>query len=172
MSRPIFIALIVASLQVLSQAPADATPSPKPWLVLERTGCYGICPIFTLRLFEDGQIQYVGKRFVVATGPRYGRIGRAVVEKLRAKIAEANIGKLAPDCCNCRTVTDHPWTRLAITGEGGTISVEHYHGCYAAPKVLSELEEDILSSAGAWRWIGSESKRRPFEAQWIKESRR
>jgi Domain of unknown function (DUF6438) len=170
--RPIFMAVTLASLVAPGQTAGHATESRKPWITLERGACYGICPIFKLRLFEDGQVEFVGKQFVVATGPRYGRISRTMVDKLRTKIAEANLEKLAPDCCNCRNVTDHPWTRLALTDEKGTISVDHYHGCYSAPKMLSDLEKEIILTAGAQKWIGSESKRRQFEDQWWKESRR
>ena len=65
-----------------------------PWVTLERTECYGTCPVFALRLFADGRVEYEGKRFVMHRGLRTTRLGRAGLEKLHRAISKPDIANL------------------------------------------------------------------------------
>ena len=57
----------------------------KPDLIvieLERTGSYGICPIYSLRILGDGQVHYEGQRFVLVEGALVTRLTPGQVQEL------------------------------------------------------------------------------------------
>jgi hypothetical protein len=146
-----------------------ALAKPAPWISLSRTECYGTCPVFTVRVSATGDVEYEGKRFVIQKGVRRGHIGSAELDRLRRAIADANVSKLESNCCNCRTRTDAPWTYLQITTEGGMKAIDHYHGCSSAPAAVSALEDAIVSSTTAMKWVGSEGER--SRQRWTRDSR-
>src|SRR5437773_10875561 len=43
---------------------------------IERLGCYGTCPVYTLVITSDGSVHYDGTRHVPRTGKRDGYIDR------------------------------------------------------------------------------------------------
>jgi Domain of unknown function (DUF6438) len=63
--------LIALTLECACTAVAQ---QPEPLVTLRRTACYGTCPVYSLEIFADGFIRYVGVNFVQYTGER-----RAVV---------------------------------------------------------------------------------------------
>jgi hypothetical protein len=69
MLRTLF--LITLALECACTAVAQ---QPEPLVTLRRTACYGTCPVYSLEIFADGFIRYVGVNFVQYTGER-----RAVV---------------------------------------------------------------------------------------------
>jgi len=139
---------------------SDERAPKKPWITLERTGCFGTCPIFTIRVFADGRVEWFGKKFVGEVGRKQRKMELPKLERLREAVAGSNIGKLAPDCCNCWEMTDQPWTHLEIASDKETSLVNHYHGCSKAPESLTRLEQEIISNTGVVKWIGSGSRRR------------
>ena len=72
-------------LLILLIGPTTLLLSVKPDLVvieLERQGCYGICPIYSLHIVGDGQVSYEGQRFVQTEGVQSTRIGPGQVQDL------------------------------------------------------------------------------------------
>ena len=120
-----------------------------PSISLSRTECYGLCPVFTLRVFADGRVEYEGKRFVIRRGPARTHLAPAKLEALRRVVAEANVTSMDRHCCDCRTRTDAPWTYLEIADDTGLKSIDHYHGCSSAPEALSVLEETNHCDSGS-----------------------
>ena len=60
-------------LGVLAAACSLAAPAPTPdyaslVITLERTACFGTCPIYKLTVYGDGRVEYEGERFVTVTG--------------------------------------------------------------------------------------------------------
>ena len=37
-------------------------------ITLERTACFGVCPVYKLTVYGDGRVVYEGKRFVRVEG--------------------------------------------------------------------------------------------------------
>jgi hypothetical protein len=168
MRNAILLAAALACAILPAQNSSSAARTDPPWISVRRTECYGTCPVFTLRVFADGHVEYEGKRFVIRRGLVRARLGTDKLNRLRQAVTDANFAKLERDCCRCRTVTDSPWTYVEIADETGLKSIDHYHGCSSAPKALSELEEDIISMAGARKWIGSEAARN--RQRWTRSS--
>jgi hypothetical protein len=51
-------------------------------LTLERTACFGACPMYRMTLYADGTVVYEGDRFVEVTGKQTINIGAETVDKL------------------------------------------------------------------------------------------
>jgi len=55
----------------LAQAPEKTAPAiqtPYDWVKIQRTACFGRCPIYWIKVWPNGTVQYFGKSFVPATG--------------------------------------------------------------------------------------------------------
>ena len=51
---------------------------------LERTPCYGKCPIYEIRVYENGIVLYNGKKFTEKEGCYYRRISKREVKGIQA----------------------------------------------------------------------------------------
>jgi hypothetical protein len=119
---------------------------------LERTGCYGVCPIYTVELRSDGTVDYRGERFVGKRGPVTHKIPAARVEEL-AKQLEDN-GLLAmtwKDPCDS-VRTDAATVTTTFVRAGRKRIVRDYHGDGCVPSKLRELEDEIDRVAESDTW--------------------
>jgi hypothetical protein len=126
-------------------------------ITLERTPCFGACPVYTLTIHRSGQVEYEGKDHVRQKGLRTSRISTGDFEKLVKKIDEINFFNLNdrydgknPDGSGV-TVTDLPTRKTSVTRGGRTKTVENY---FRGPKGLKELEDLIDELTKAADWIG------------------
>jgi hypothetical protein len=156
--RPLLLALLVWV--------ADATRPPEavagrgePWIHLETRACFGVCPVYTLRVSRDGQVSFEGQKFVIHPGARRRRLGKSDLVRLQKAVDASGFAGLSPQCCDCRERTDHPWTIVEIVKDGAAKTIEHYHGCRSAPPAMATLEDAIVSISGALRWIGTPEQR-------------
>ena len=88
-------------------------------VILERTECFGTCPVYKLTIYADGKIEFFGEKFVNAIGQHVKTISQ---EKIASILAEANAIKffeLNGDY-DCYLVTDNPTAKITITEEGKT----------------------------------------------------
>jgi len=72
MSRIIALTILVMSVlggckNIESPTKADAKTATVV-ASIERTACYGSCPIYRATFFSDGRVRYVGKRFIPNVG--------------------------------------------------------------------------------------------------------
>lgn len=56
--------------------------APLEYLQMERTACFGKCPVYSIELYNDGRIIYTGKRFIEDSGRYEKNIGKAAVAKI------------------------------------------------------------------------------------------
>ena len=142
----------VAALGLLA-ACAHAPPGPAstaPVAVrLERQGCYGECPIYTVVIYQDGTVQYDGDEYVKVKGRRTGTVDAAALARVRDFAARLGFASL-PDY-NGYDCTDLPGAVLTIDGA----TVEHYYGDAKAPEDLVMLESMVDDAAGIRAWVGT-----------------
>ena len=130
--------------------PADAL------IQLQRTSCYGPCPIYTLSIDARGQVVYVGEKFVRVAGRQTAKIDPSIVAKLLSRAETIRFFDLRnayrvienPDG-STSMVTDLPTTFVTVTANGRTKRVEDY---IAAPDALTQFEREIDEAAGTKRW--------------------
>jgi hypothetical protein len=127
-------------------------------VVLERSACYGPCPIYRVEVRGDGRVTFRGEEFVRTKHPRPYRIPRARARALFAAFERAGFFAL-PDVasmgsCRCPTWTDNPSATLTLTLAGRTRSLVHAFGCHCAPPTLAQLADAVDEAAGVRRFIG------------------
>jgi hypothetical protein len=130
-----------------------------PVVTLERTPCFGTCPVYTVAISRTGAVRFAGKHHVVRTGQATGTIPAARVDSLLAELDEAGYFAFADDyvmsspACGMYA-TDSPTVITSVTRDGTTKTIRHDRGCSAAPPELSQLEQRIDAVAETGKWTG------------------
>lgn len=155
---------LVSNSQQIS--PAGSIPSDM-LITLERTGCEGPCPIYTLKVSADGVVVYRGKQFVRT---RRRVKSRLTLEQLRLLLSEfdkANYVSLRDryqsreDGCSGSGI-DYAGAITSIRVNGRSKTITHDYGCRERlpdgtagpvyPKALFELEQRIDEIVGTKQW--------------------
>ncbi len=146
------VALPGSSARGLSQdAPDDVV------IKLERTSCFGSCPVYTVSLDARGGVTWLGEKFVRVEGQRTDRVQPSRIAALLTTADRIGFFNLSDRYRTIRNpdgsetmVTDLPTTFVTITRGGRTKRVEDYIG---APAGLKDLERQIDETARTKRWI-------------------
>jgi hypothetical protein len=141
-----------------AQQPSDATAAAGPAISLERTPCFGGCPVYTISVSPSGQVTFEGQAHVRQLGTATGQIPQQRVDALLVELERAGYFGFAsryavsePACG--RYVTDLPSAISSATLGGRTKRIEHDHGCGGAPGALAVLEKRIDEVLGSDRWV-------------------
>ena len=132
--------------------PPDAVPNATPIAMLERTGCYGECPVYRLTVSDDGSVVYVGVRWVKVLGRQVYQVPLSRLNELQAAFERVNFLQLR-DYDHVES-TDDDWALLALRRGGVFKHVRHYHGDNAAPPALLTLEDEFDRLVDSARWVG------------------
>ena len=150
------------------EPPPSPPPAPPPVPVsehvllasIDRGPCYGTCPIYTLTVYRDGKVEYVGKDFVKKKGKASGTVTAEQMAKLDKLFTD---GKYLAynNSYESYDATDAPSAKTAYRPLGATTTktVSHYYGDMHAPRSLSELEEAFDVVVKTDRFIGTEAER-------------
>jgi hypothetical protein len=135
--EPDTIALIAETdQQVLVTDSTKAEPAPlsdtMPNRILSygKTGCFGNCPAFEFHVFDDGTVQYSGKRAVDLIGYYSGTIGQTEMDNIFSMAAELGIGKLSDNypINKSEIIADLPSTYTLILLDDGYKQIRHNYG--------------------------------------------
>jgi Domain of unknown function (DUF6438) len=144
----LLLAAICACTAVLPAQKAD-----QPIVItLDRTACYGACPVYSLRITSDGRVAYEGRRFVRVVGKATAKISPEAVSQLVAEFERIHYFNLE-DTYTAR-ITDLPTTTTSIRIGSRFKQVVDYYG---APAALTALEQRIDEVAGSKRWVSVNS---------------
>lgn len=139
--------------------PGEAVASARPAVRLERTPCFGSCPVYTISVSPSGQVTFEGKAHVRQLGTATGQIPQQRVEALLVELERAGYFTFAdryavsePTCR--RYSTDSPSAISSATFRGRTKRIEHDYGCGGVPGSLTLLEKRIDEVLGSDRWTG------------------
>jgi hypothetical protein len=149
--RLVFALAIGVAIAQDSAVPADASIS------LQRTSCFGSCPVYSVRIDARGTVTYDGEQCVRVIGRRTARVDRAVVAGLLARAEHIRFFEMRdayrvltnPDGTET-VVTDLPTQIVTVTANGRSKRVEGYLG---APDALAAFEREIDDAARTRRWI-------------------
>ncbi|MGZ8842046.1 MAG: DUF6438 domain-containing protein [Pyrinomonadaceae bacterium] len=129
-------------------------------ITLERTACFGTCPMYKVTIASDGTVTFNGERFTKTTGIAKGKISTSDFRQLVAEFEKINYFSLpdayAPGTPVCpQRITDMPSANTSIKLKGKMKSVAHYYGCgdKGALAQLTALEKRIDEVAGTAKWI-------------------
>lgn len=118
-------------------------------ITLERTACFGYCPVYSVSVDSAGNVIYNGQANVKLKGLHEASISK---EKYRELVDEFyRIGYFGFYDNYTQLVSDLPTTITSITINGKTKQVKNYS---SPPKGLKELENKIDEITTAQIWIG------------------
>jgi Domain of unknown function (DUF6438) len=144
-------AIVEASPQ---EVPSDTV------ITLERTACYGTCPIYKLTISADGGVVFEGLRFVKSVGTAKTTISKEQFRELLARFEKLDYFDLRdryeqPDDGCKQWVTDNPSVITSIRTNGKSKSVRHYYGCWGVEVLaeLTKLERAIDDAVNSAQWI-------------------
>jgi hypothetical protein len=123
---------------------------------LERTACYGTCPVYSVTLDAKGNVTFK------STSPDRTEVrhtDRIPVAEVAALLATARrIGYFEMRDSYRAMITDLPTTFVTITANRQTKRIEDYFG---APRELKQLEIQIDEAARTQRWLKMQRQQAP-----------
>ena len=128
---------------------------PKLLAKIERSPCYGSCPVFSLAIYFDGTTVFHGARHTKVTGERVFALTDDQLSSVKAAFTKKGFLIMNNNCCDCYEITDASSTIISYQGNGPFKKIEHYHGCnnWWSQK-LSELEALVLEVTGVDKLVG------------------
>jgi Domain of unknown function (DUF6438) len=130
-----------------------------PVITLERTACFGRCPVYSVAVSTDGTVQYEGKAHVAHVGHASTRVEPSQIRALLSEIDQAGYFSLperytASEPACGRYASDSPSVTTSVKLHGATKRVVHDYGCSNAPGALTVLERRIDDVLGSAQWTG------------------
>ena len=101
---------------------------------LEKTACFGTCPVFKIKIYNNGDAIFEGKKFVKKTGLIKFKVKQNEIQKILAKAKNIKFTKMLNEYTE--KITDLPTTYIQIKEK----KIKDYYG---APKKLKDLEKLI-----------------------------
>lgn len=144
-----------SSSPALTSVPKDLSVS------LERTPCGGFnsqCPVYKLKILNDGTVIYDGQSNVKRSGIVKSTINRERLQQLVAEIEETNYFSLksrysiVADGCE-GSLYDSSSVNTSIIMNGKSKNIFHYKGCVGAVPELTKLEDSIDEIVNSKQWI-------------------
>lgn len=135
-----------------SHVPAPVIlPSSKVTIMLQRSGCFGTCPSYTVTVSTNG-IAFEGHGFVAASEKHTDGVDANEVRKLARRFVAADFYSM--DSSYTASVTDIPTYLLSIEIDGHAKKVQDYVGSWVGmPAIITELEDQVDTFARTERWI-------------------
>jgi hypothetical protein len=157
--RRFILGLLLAATACVPRKPTAEAPSNSPAISLERTPCFGGCPVYRVSVTADGVVSYEGVAGVRHQGPASKRIPPGQVSALMSELERAGYFSFAPrftpaDPACGRYATDSPSAITSVTAGTRSHRIEHDYGCGSAPGALVVLERRIDEVLGSAEWTG------------------
>lgn len=136
----------------IEEPPTEAPP----YLVavLEKTTCYGKCPVFEVRLFSNGHLTYLGKKEVAMLGRYEAWTDLTLLEKVKAAAYQVHYFQLAEVYpTNQRQIEDIPLTITYLNFDDREKTIMNNYGSPKALRDFEDLLEGLLLKVN-WKRIG------------------
>ena len=155
LARTTVAALIVSVFASAGLSQGEVIPADFN-IKLERTACFGACPVYTVTIDAQGNVTYEGTRFVRVEGQQTDQIPTSTVATLLATARRVGFFDLLDSYR--APISDLPTTYVTITANGRTKRVEDY---FRAPAGLKDLERAIDEAARTARWVRMDEQPAP-----------
>ncbi len=132
-------------------------------MTLQRTVCFGFCPIYKLSIYGDGTVVYEGERYVKVKGRQTTTISKAAVKQLMREFERIEYFALSDQYTG--GPTDMPSAITSLTVGKRSKTIHHYLGAPNAPQALTKLENKIDEVVNSKQWIGTDEERRSLSGQ-------
>jgi hypothetical protein len=140
------------------QASAAEDVPPDTLITMERTACFGTCPMYKLSIYGDGRVVFEGEEYVKQKGRIESSITLDKVQKLLKEFKQIKYFDLKSQYTDkdCPQIwTDNPAAITSLRLNGKTKTVNHYYGCQGLEilEKLTELEKKIDDTVDVDQWV-------------------
>lgn len=132
---------------------------------LQRTGCFGPCPVYKVTIKRDGSVTFDGKEHVLHKRSATSKIAPSDWNLLVAALERTNFFALqdryATKEDGCPSIwTDNPSLEITVVRDSGVKRVLHYQGCRGLDELdaIDWLGTTIDLVASTRQWIGHDSE--------------
>jgi len=133
-------------------------------MTLGRFGCYGTCPVYSVKVYGDGKVEYEGQCFVAVHGKRSSMIPGDAVESLFEYFKNADYFSLKDDYDSL--ATDLPTFTTSIAFDGQTKSVTDYFGVeMGMPDSVKLIERTIDRVTNSLQWVNKNGTWKPSKKE-------
>jgi len=138
--------LITTLISCKSQEQSTLVVStPSLFIKMEKTACYGTCPVYVVEILSDGTVHFLGKQFVENLGKFNSKLSTDDISVLKSKISAIDYFNLQDTYDS--EITDFPSCITEIKLDGKTKKITNRHGGPAELKTLEKLiKEKVLKS--------------------------
>jgi len=112
--------------------------SPEKIISLEKTACFGRCPVFKIIIYNNGECLYNGIKFVKKSGEYNLKINEREVDEILSQAKEIGFDNLKNEYSE--RITDLPTTYIMINNK----KIKDYYGAPTELKDLEKLIEKII----------------------------
>ncbi len=114
---------------------------------IERTACYGTCPIYKFSIYNSGYAVYEGKRFVDKIGKFESRVSLPIIEEIKAKARAMKYFELQDEYP--KKASDFPSVKTSVVLDGKRKNINDGIG------LLKDFEGylDSVCDSLAWKLV-------------------
>jgi hypothetical protein len=127
---------------------------------LQRTACFGVCPVYNVSIYPNGLVEFHGERFVASVGDYNHRVDPANFDRLAQFAREIDFYSLSAEYRvrieadnSVTAVSDLPSRITTVETRSEAKSVLNY---FAGPQELEDFENLIDQLTDSARWVGEE----------------
>jgi ankyrin repeat protein len=125
-------------------------------MYLERTGCLGMCPSYSIEVHGDGTVFYNGNAYVAVLGQHRGKVSQEGILSMLDAFRAADFFSLRDSYR--MAVTDNPTFTISIRLDSHSKKVVDYEGREVGmPSAVTKLEDTIDQLADSARWTKGDS---------------
>jgi len=125
---------------------------------LSRSGCYGTCPSYKVRVSEDGNVSWSGGAFVAVRGEMHSTIAPEAAHAVMREFLSPNFWALCGGYD--ASVTDNPTTQIEARIGGQSKKVWNYAD--SAPEFERSLEDTVDAAANTHVWRHGDPQSEPL----------
>ena len=118
------------------------------YIKMQRTACFGACPEYTVELFKNGEIVYLGKKHVDRIGKFEGKISPSTMNQFLKSIAKYKLSNISPNYKS--KVMDIPRLNFTFIVNAKTKSTKNAE---SGPAYLSLIGKQVDSLLETVKWM-------------------
>ncbi len=123
------------------------------YIRLERTMCYGNCPVYNVTVDKEGNVKYEGEMFVYKSGEYRWKIPSKKVKQLSDLIENFGFESYIYKPLN-GFITDQPSCITTVKySDGDSKEIDHYYGDILLDDRLTDFEKKIESIIGTKKYV-------------------
>lgn len=140
------LSFVLFSAQKCENQPGSYGPD--TYVEMKKSGCFGTCPIYTIRIDGSGKASYKGDRFVVKTGNYTKQFTEKQTEGLMQAFENVDFWSFEDEYL--ADITDLPYTFLTFSQGGKTKKITLYYHVPDQLTALANLVSSFADSEGGW----------------------